>query len=49
MDHTTQEDAQRLADLMAQAPWAIEAFHQAYPPVAAEGLATGLWESDRAG
>src|SRR6266568_3635772 len=43
--YTTQEDAQRLADLIAQAPWAIEAFHQAYPPVSAEVLATGLWES----
>ena len=47
--YTTQEDAQRLADLIAQAPWAIEAFHQAYPPGSAEVLATGLWESDSAG
>jgi len=33
-----------------QAPWAVEAFHQAYPPTAAGGLATGFWEaSDSAG
>ena len=48
--YTTQEDAQRLADLIAQAPWALEAFHQAYPPVSAGVLATGFWEvSDSAG
>jgi LmbE family N-acetylglucosaminyl deacetylase len=47
--YTTQEDAQHLAELVEQAPWAIEAFHQAYPPVSAEVLATGLWESDSAG
>jgi hypothetical protein len=42
--YTTQEDAQRLAELVEQAPWAVEAFHQAYPPAAAGVLATGLWE-----
>jgi LmbE family N-acetylglucosaminyl deacetylase len=48
--YTTQEDAQRLAGLMEQSPWAVEAFHQAYPPVSAGVLATGFWEvSDRAG
>jgi LmbE family N-acetylglucosaminyl deacetylase len=48
--YTTQEDAQRLAGLVEQAPWAVEAFHQAYPPTAAGGLATGFWEaSDSAG
>jgi hypothetical protein len=31
-------------------PWAVEAFHQAYPPTAAGVLATGFWEmSDSAG
>jgi LmbE family N-acetylglucosaminyl deacetylase len=48
--YTTQEDAQRLAGLMEQSPWAVEAFHQAYPPVSAGVLATGFWEmSDRTG
>jgi LmbE family N-acetylglucosaminyl deacetylase len=48
--YTTQEDAQRLAGLIAQAPWAGEAFHQVYPPMSAGVLATGLWEVfDRAG
>src|SRR5262249_14206013 len=47
--YTTQEDAQRLTELMEQAPWAVEAFHQAYPPVSAGVLATGFWESDSAG
>jgi LmbE family N-acetylglucosaminyl deacetylase len=48
--YTTQEDAQRLAGLMEQSPWAVEAFHQAYPPVSAGVLATGFWEvSNRAG
>ena len=48
--YTTQEDAQRLAELIEQSPWAVEAFHQAYPPVSAGVLATGFWEvSDSAG
>ena len=48
--YTTQEDAQRLAGLIAQSPWAVEAFHQAYPPVSAGVLATGFWEvSDSVG
>jgi len=48
--YTTQEDAQHLAGLIAQSLWAVEAFHQAYPPVSAGVLATGFWEvSDRAG
>jgi len=48
--YTTQEDAQWLAELVEQAPWAVEAFHQAYPPVSAGVLATGFWEvSDSAG
>lgn len=42
--YTTQEDAQRLAGLVAQAPWAVEAFHQAYPPTSTGVLATGFWE-----
>ena len=42
--YTTQEDAQRLAGLVEQAPWAVEAFHQAYPPMSTGVLATGLWE-----
>jgi len=42
--YTTQEDAQWLAELVEQAPWAVEAFHQAYPPTSAGVLATGLWE-----
>jgi LmbE family N-acetylglucosaminyl deacetylase len=42
--YTTQEDAQRLAGLVAQAPWAVEAFHQAYPPTSTGILATGFWE-----
>jgi LmbE family N-acetylglucosaminyl deacetylase len=42
--YTTQEDAQRLAELIEQAPWAVEAFHQAYPPRSAGVLATGFWE-----
>ena len=33
--YTTQEDAQRLAELIEQAPWAVEVFHQAYPPTSA--------------
>jgi LmbE family N-acetylglucosaminyl deacetylase len=48
--YTTQEDAQRLAGLIEQSPWAGEAFHQAYPPMSDEVLATGFWGvSDRAG
>jgi LmbE family N-acetylglucosaminyl deacetylase len=48
--YTTQEDAQRLAGLIEQSPWAVEAFHQAYPPMSAGVLATGFWEvSDSAG
>ncbi len=42
--YTTQEDAQRLAGLFEQSPWAVEAFHQAYPPTSAGILATGFWE-----
>src|SRR5215831_15807668 len=42
--YTTQEDAQRLAGLVEQAPWAVEAFHQAYPPTSTGVLATGFWE-----
>jgi N-acetylglucosamine malate deacetylase 2 len=42
--YTTQEDAQHLAGLIEQSPWAVEAFHQAYPPVSAGVLATGFWE-----
>jgi hypothetical protein len=41
---TTQEDAQRLAELIEQAPWAVEVFHQAYPPTSTGILATGFWE-----
>jgi LmbE family N-acetylglucosaminyl deacetylase len=48
--YTTQEDTQRLAGLIEQASWGVEAFHQAYPPVSAGVLATGCWEvSDSAG
>jgi LmbE family N-acetylglucosaminyl deacetylase len=42
--YTTQADAQRLAGLVEQAPWAVEAFHQAYPPMSTGVLATGFWE-----
>src|SRR5262245_37947630 len=42
--YTTQEDAQRLARLVEQAPRAVEAFHQAYPPTSTGVLATGFWE-----
>ena len=42
--YTTQEDAQHLAGLVAQASWAVEAFHQAYPPSSTGVLATGFWE-----
>src|SRR4029450_9971250 len=42
--YTTQEDAQHLAGLIEQSPWAVEAFHQAYPPVSAGVLAPGFWE-----
>ncbi len=38
--YTTQEDAQRLAGFIEQSPWAVEAFHQAYPPTSAGVLAT---------
>lgn len=48
--YTTQEDAQRLALLFEQLPWAIEAFHQAYPPMSAGRVTAGFWEeSDSAG
>jgi N-acetylglucosamine malate deacetylase 2 len=48
--YTTQEDAQRLARLIEQSPWAVEAFHQAYPPMPEGILATEFWEmSDSAG
>jgi LmbE family N-acetylglucosaminyl deacetylase len=42
--YTTQEDAQRLAMLFEQLPWAVEAFHQAYPPLSAGRVTTGFWE-----
>jgi LmbE family N-acetylglucosaminyl deacetylase len=42
--YTTQEDAQHLAELVEQAPWVVEAFHQAYPPTSTGVLATGFWE-----
>jgi LmbE family N-acetylglucosaminyl deacetylase len=42
--YTTQEDAQHLARLVEQAPWALEAFHQAYPPTSTGILASGFWE-----
>jgi LmbE family N-acetylglucosaminyl deacetylase len=42
--YTTQEDAQHLAGLVEQAPWVVEAFHQAYPPTSPGVLATGFWE-----
>ena len=42
--YTTQEDAQSLAGLVEQAPWAVEAFHQAYPPTSTGVLAIGFWE-----
>src|SRR2546426_11244326 len=42
--YTSQEDAQRLARLFEQSPWAVEAFHQAYPPMSEGVLATGFWE-----
>jgi len=42
--YTTQEDAQHLAELVEQAPWVVEAFHQAYPPTSMGVLATGFWE-----
>jgi len=42
--YTTQEDAQRLAGLIEYSPWAVEAFHQAYPPTSMEELTTGFWE-----
>ena len=41
--YTTQEDAQHLAELVEQAPWVVEAFHQAYPPTSMGVLATGFW------
>jgi LmbE family N-acetylglucosaminyl deacetylase len=48
--YTTQEDAQRLAGLIEHAPGAVEAFHQAYPPMSDAVLATGFWDvSDSAG
>jgi len=48
--YTTQEDAQRLAVLFEQWPWAVEAFHQAYPPMSEGRVTTGFWEeSDSAG
>src|SRR5262249_7572693 len=42
--YTTQEDAQHLAGLGEQVAWAVEAFHQAYPPTSTGVLATGFWE-----
>ena len=42
--YTTQEDAQHLAELVEQAPWAVEAFHQAYPPTSTKVMATDFWE-----
>jgi N-acetylglucosamine malate deacetylase 2 len=42
--YTTQEDAQHLAELVEQAPWVVEAFHQAYPPTSTGVLATGFWK-----
>jgi LmbE family N-acetylglucosaminyl deacetylase len=42
--YTTQEDAQHLAELVEQASWVVEAFHQAYPPTSTGILATGFWE-----
>jgi N-acetylglucosamine malate deacetylase 2 len=46
--YKTQEDAQRLADLLERAPWATESFHQAYPLAPAGAPSRGFWESARA-
>jgi len=45
--YKTQEDAQRLADLFERTPWAVEAFHQAYPPVPVGVQSVGFWETTR--
>src|SRR3989441_13172168 len=44
--YTTQEDAQRLAGLVEQAPWGVEAFHQAYPPTSPGVLVKRLNRSE---
>jgi LmbE family N-acetylglucosaminyl deacetylase len=45
--YKTQEDAQRLANLFERTPWAVEAFHQAYPPVPVGVQSVGFWETAR--
>ena len=42
--YRSQEDAQQLADLFESAPWAVEAFHQAYPPAPDGEVADGFWQ-----
>ncbi len=42
--YRSQEDAQWLASVLEQAPFEVESFHQAYPPVPDGWLATGFWE-----
>jgi LmbE family N-acetylglucosaminyl deacetylase len=41
--YTSQEDARRLAELFERSPLAVEAFHQAYPPVPADVVTTDFW------
>ena len=42
--YQSQEDAQELAGMFESLPMAVEAFHQAYPPVQEGVVATGFWE-----
>ena len=41
--YRSQEDAQQLADMFEAEPLGIEAFHQAYPPVADGRVDDGFW------
>jgi GlcNAc-PI de-N-acetylase len=37
----------RLVDLFEHTPWAVEALHQAYPPVPVGVQSVGFWETTR--
>lgn len=37
----------RLVDLFEHTPWAVEAFHQAYPPAPVGVPSVGFWETAR--
>ena len=42
--YRSQEDAQEVADIFETSGFSIEAYHQAYPPLPGDSVATGFWD-----